>query len=208
MNPATIRPHDILCIAGDPLCLAGDAQLALEHFRAAPYVVVRRAAHEQGRIPIGIRGKSRNERFAGFVEPAAVREVFSPESLRCLSSTRNMPAFAALAALQQCWQELALAWGPAGSVGFELATGAAVVHEASDLDLLLRADQPLSMEQAQALHNATQALSSSVDVQVETPQGAFALKEYMARPGSLLLRTLHGPQLVSDPWLMREQVTA
>jgi phosphoribosyl-dephospho-CoA transferase len=208
MNPVEIRPHDILRIAGDSVCVTGDARQALECFHATPWVVVRRASCEQGRIPIGIRGNLRSERFAGFAEPTAVREVLPPESLRVSSATRDLPAFAALAALQQCREYLALAWGPTGSVGFELATGVAVVRETSDLDVLLRFPLQLSVEKAHALYEVSQELPCAIDIQVETPYGAFALAEYLSSPDMILLRTLNGPQLVHDPWCVHGPVTA
>jgi phosphoribosyl-dephospho-CoA transferase len=94
---------------------------------------------------------------------------------------------------------LGLAWGPTGSVGFELATGTAVVGPASDLDVVVRAPEPWSHVRARELADDLARLPVRVDTQLDTPSGAVALAEY-ARGGRVLLRTPDGPKLTNDPW--------
>jgi len=94
---------------------------------------------------------------------------------------------------------LGLAWGPTGSVGFELATGTAVAGPASDLDVVIRAPELWSLARARELADDLARLPVRVDMQLDTPSGAVALAEY-ARGGRVLLRTPDGPKLVNDPW--------
>ncbi|MEN8470909.1 phosphoribosyl-dephospho-CoA transferase MdcG domain-containing protein, partial [Enterobacter cloacae subsp. cloacae] len=41
------------------------------------------------------------------------------------------------------------------------------------------------------------------DTQVDTPEGGFALAEWL-RDGKTLLKTQYGPRLVADPWHREE----
>jgi phosphoribosyl-dephospho-CoA transferase len=50
------------------------------------------------------------------------------------------------------------------------------------------------------------SLPVRVDIQVETPFGAFALLEYVRETSCVMLRTPDGPRLVRDPWEQPEQV--
>ena len=106
------------------------------------------------------------------------------------------PLQVALLLAQQSWP---WTWGITGSTGYALATGIPVIHAASDLDLLIRAPQPLSRD---ALEKWQQQLAGGLcraDTQVDTPRGGFALNEWL-RDGKALLKTSQGPQLVRDPW--------
>ncbi len=99
------------------------------------------------------------------------------------------------------WTDLALPWGPGGSVAFELASGRKVTTEASDLDLVIRAQQRITVEEARFLLDRTQGLEAKVDVRVETPVCGFALEEYVfASSAKILLRYREGGWLGEDPW--------
>jgi phosphoribosyl-dephospho-CoA transferase len=76
------------------------------------------------------------------------------------------------------WRDLALPWGPIGSVGFEIASGREVTTEVSDLDIAIRAQERISVEQAQSLWERVTGLQTRVDVRVETPECGFSLQEY------------------------------
>lgn len=90
-------------------------------------------------------------------------------------------------------------WGPIGSVGFELASGAPTVGVCSDLDLLIRMERPLDCKSARQLSLRLAEVPVRVDVQLETPSGAIALAEYARGEPSVMLRTYDGPRLVSNP---------
>jgi phosphoribosyl-dephospho-CoA transferase len=99
------------------------------------------------------------------------------------------------------WADLTLSWGPSGSVAFELASGRKVTTEASDLDLIIRARQPIAHEQARFLLDRTLGLEAKVDVRVETPVCGFALEEYvLATSAKILLRYADDVRLGEDPW--------
>ena len=199
-------PHDLLRI--DSSCLAqsvvtddaGDSFAIHQYLDQTPFAVVRRAPFHNGQIPIGVRGHTRSQRYAAWLTPHAVSEVITPMSLLASDSTRSEPAFAALRTLRQQWRSLVFSWGPTGSVGFELASGVATVIPTSDLDILLSAPHAISRVEAQTLYATTVDLGCRVDIQIETPHGAFALQEFVDNSATLLLRTLCGPVLVRDPW--------
>ena len=94
-------------------------------------------------------------------------------------------------------------WGVTGSTGYALATGIPVIHAASDLDLLIRAPEPLTRDALQRWQQQLTGALCRADTQVETPEGAFALAEWL-RDGKTLLKTRHGPRLVVDPWRREE----
>jgi phosphoribosyl-dephospho-CoA transferase len=204
MNPA-IRPQDLLQIDPCGNGLVSEAHLeplttqVLEWLQAAPYVVVRRARLQDGLLPIGIRGPARSDRFAAWLDPAAILSSHPPETLRSNNRSRTLPAFTALALLEQAWDNgnLGLPWGPTGSIGFELASGHPAASQTSDLDLLLRAQERCSLHQLQTIAQIVDSLPCTVDIQIETPAGAFALQDYLASPDKLLLRTSDGPKLVN-----------
>jgi phosphoribosyl-dephospho-CoA transferase len=113
-----------------------------------------------------------------------------------------VPALAALESVATLMRSLGFesSWGPLGSVGFELASGAATATAASDLDLLLQAPQPVPPQLAAALHERLARLPVRADLLLETPAGALALAEYVAGRTPFGLRTLTGARLVHDPW--------
>jgi phosphoribosyl-dephospho-CoA transferase len=99
------------------------------------------------------------------------------------------------------WADLTLPWGPGGGVGFELASGRKVTTHASDLDLVMRAQQRLTVDEASFLLDRTQGLEAKVDVRVETPVCGFALEEYASGASAkILLRYPHGQRMGEDPW--------
>ncbi|MNP64476.1 Phosphoribosyl-dephospho-CoA transferase [compost metagenome] len=96
-------------------------------------------------------------------------------------------------------------WGVSGSAGFELASGFSALHEGSDLDLILRTPQPLARVQARELLALLDAARSAVDMQLQTPLGAVALREWAGGSNRVLLKNAIEACLVTDPWNPREQ---
>ena len=80
-----------------------------------------------------------------------------------------------------------------------------VVHADSDLDLLLRTPQPLARVQARELLDILDCAPCRIDLQLETPAGAVALREWAGCARRVLLKSAHGPRLVSDPWAAMER---
>ena len=176
-----------------------------ESLARAPWVVVRRAHTQAGLIPVGVRGRARAQRFATLLAPDAVAARVTPEDLAAARGWRHMPrarrvgSMRVLDAVDELCTSLGLAWGPTGSVGFELATGVAAVGAASDLDVVIRAPRPWSLEDAREIADYLNRLPARVDAQLDTPAGVVALDEY-ARGGRVLLRAPDGPGLTRDPW--------
>ena len=195
------QAHDLLQI--DPASLVSgsvpEPRWVQETLVACPWVVVRRAQTSFGQIAVGVRGATRSERWGELCDASQIRTIVHPEQLR-FSSSRT-PALRALQKMRGRWADLALAWGPTGSVGFELASGRRVTTEASDLDLIIRAPQRIPVERARSLLDRTLGLEAKVDVRVETPLCGFALEEYALEfSPRILLRYAEGARLGEDPW--------
>jgi phosphoribosyl-dephospho-CoA transferase len=201
------EPHTLLRIDG-PTALTVDSDVPTWVFPAlerAPWVVVRRASCRDGLVPVGVRGDSRDRRFASWVSEDGILERATPRLLAsrrawAVSSRRDLvPALAALDAVSKIMLEHGLEdhWGPGGSVGFELASGRATATANSDLDLVVQSDQAIPFASTRSLLAALAGLSVKTDVLLEMPHGAVALAEY-ARAESFVLRTAQGPRLIRN----------
>jgi phosphoribosyl-dephospho-CoA transferase len=202
-------PHDLLWIDGPAGLIAEDRPPSWVRRTLAelPVVVVRRGARRAGAVPVGVRGRARQDRFAAFVAGFRISRRVSPEQLATLQDApvrarcAAIPALRAVAQVRHAWAGIGLPWGPTGSVGFELATGVATATETSDLDLVIRAAQRFSVTEARAILAAVAHIDAVADIQVEAPLGAFALREYCdGRSAQCLVRTEDGPRLLRDPW--------
>ncbi|UXY11360.1 malonate decarboxylase holo-ACP synthase [Kosakonia sp. ML.JS2a] len=202
----TLRPHDLLWLSA-PDALEGVSEpWVAEIWHAGLPVVVRRDVDASGRIPVGVRGVRRDQRAAGWVRPERVNRVVSPEQLIAPQELLRSPFISqppvqlALQLAQLNWPWI---WGVTGSTAYALATGIPVIHATSDLDLLIRAPQPLAQAELQRWQQHISGGLCRADTQVDTPNGGFALAEWL-RDGRVMLKTNHGPRLVSDPWRREE----
>ena len=80
---------------------------------------------------------------------AAISHRLTPEQLLDRRASEDLPVFRVLAGLRPLLDAPAMP-GVTGSAGFQLATGLSAAHPDSDLDLLLRAEQPLPQRGAPA----------------------------------------------------------
>ena len=196
--------HDLLW-GMPPEQLPGDAPDWARHVLAAGLpVVVRRASGDEGWVPVGLRGDGRARRLAAWMPREAVRCRRRPEDLH-LTGPTNLPALAALEQVTPILDGTGLDWGPTGGVAYQLATGHTVLHGDSDLDLLLRTPLPLDRAAARALSHALRHLACRIDLQLETPNGAVALAEWVTDSPRVLLKHRDGARLVTDPWHLAEQ---
>jgi phosphoribosyl-dephospho-CoA transferase len=201
------RPHDVLRLRRLPV-LDGEPAWVRDAFLRAPFAVVRRAYAAPGFAAVGIRGATRAQRYGTWVEDADVEFTVAPEALVArepMPGRELLPAFSALAALRRAPGSLArFVWGPAGSVGFELATRLPTATRSSDLDLLIRT--PDKLDQAAAVRLLAELLAHAqragirVDAQLETPAGGVALSELAAGKSHVMARASDGASLVADPW--------
>ncbi|WP_397433584.1 malonate decarboxylase holo-ACP synthase [Pseudomonas chlororaphis] len=203
---SALLPHDLLW-GLPPQQLPADApDWAVAAMAAGQPVVVRRALTAAGQVAVGVRGRLREQRYGTLMAVTAIERRVRPEELRYVESDRDWPALQALARLREPLDGLGLAWGVSGSAGFELASGVPALHRQSDLDLILRTAQPMDRAEARALLAWLDAAVCPVDLQLQTPNGAVALREWAGTSARVLLKSASGARLVSDPWQALEQV--
>ena len=201
----TLLAHDLLW-GMTPEQLPADApSWVIESIRADQPVVVRRAMSAPDQIAVGVRGRLREQRYATLMSVDAIQRRVRPEDLCHLSIDRNLPAVHALAQLRPMLDGCDWVWGVSGSAGFELASGFQALHEGSDLDLILRTPQPLERSQAQEILRLLDASFCKVDMQLQTPFGAVALREWAGPSKRILLKNASEACLVTNPWNPQEQ---
>ena len=201
----TFLAHDLLW-GMNPQQLPADAPTWVSEALSAGHpVVVRRALCAQGQIAVGVRGPLREQRFATLMAVEVIQRRVKPEDLCHVLIDRDLPALRALNQLRPMLDGCGFVWGISGSAGFELASGCAALHERSDLDLILRAPQPLARTEAQALLLLLDAAPCPIDLQVQTPYGAIALREWAGPAHRVLLKNSEQACLVLDPWNPQEQ---
>ncbi|CAM2152681.1 Phosphoribosyl-dephospho-CoA transferase [Pararobbsia alpina] len=208
-----IRPHDLLWIADARDLILSEpapAWLTAGWLAQVPVVVRRELTRDEDIVPVGVRGMSRSERVAGHVNAPRIERRLTPEAV-VDGAAQTLPVFDAelpcLRALSWATPKLAaiqLAWGVTGSVGFALATGLPVLRDASDLDVLLRAPRRLTRAETDALSDMLSNAPARIDLQIDTGIGGFALLEWLAGRGHVMLKTDRGPVLVEDPWRVEE----
>ncbi len=208
-------PHDLLWVASPGAYESRDLlpRWASGQWLGNAPAVVRRAPRElPTRIPVGLRGRTRGERHAAWIDAREVTRRVRPEALASSRAWQAHPQRNVLPCLRMLdlsapmLDERGLAWGITGSVGFSLASGLPVLRQDSDLDLLLRLPRAMSACEAAELLRALAGLTgcseaaARIDVQADTGHGAFALAEWAAARGAVLLKTDRGPVLSGDPW--------
>lgn len=205
----TPRPHDLLWgLRPEHLPQEAPAWARAALGGHVP-VVVRRAPAEPGWVAVGIRGAAREQRHASWMRVSDISRLVTPQAVARAGRWRNhaqshWPALRALSQLAPRLDALGLAWGVTGSLGFELASGIAAVHPASDLDLSLRAPHQLPRAWACTLRTVLDEAPGRIDMQLETPYGAVALREWASEAPRVLLKTQEGPLLVRDPWQLQQ----
>ncbi|AET60948.1 phosphoribosyl-dephospho-CoA transferase [Paenibacillus terrae HPL-003] len=203
-----IRPHDLIEVSNlEYLSLDEDKEWVTASLRRTPFVVIRRAEPSaDGCIPVGIRGTERNQREAALLDPEGVCQLVSPYAIaerqmwNSLSATRRqqpvLQVMDLLAEIMLDWR-----WGPVGSAGFEIVTQYPAVKETSDLDLVIDGSEVIDYAAAERLMHKLEHLDVRIDIQLETRDGAYVLREILERrASSVVLRTSSGPKLVRNPW--------
>ncbi|VEE13682.1 malonate decarboxylase holo-ACP synthase [Ectopseudomonas mendocina] len=205
----TPRPHDLLWgLRPEQLPQEAPAWARAALGGHVP-VVVRRAPAESGWVAVGIRGAAREQRYATWMRLSEISRLVTPQAVARAGRWRShaqphWPALRALSLLAPRLDALGLAWGVTGSLGFELASGISAAHPDSDLDLSLRAPRHLPRDWARTLCRLLDEAPVRIDLQLETPHGAVALREWASEAPRVLLKTQNGPLLVSDPWQLQQ----
>ena len=196
---AILEPHDLLW-GMQPQHLSQNApDWVYQKLVAQHPVVVRRDITQPKEIAVGIRGEQRHQRYATTMPIDAITQQVKPESLKDYSSI-SVKFQQQLLDIEQILNVSGYVWGFTGSVGFELATSITTIHENSDFDILLRTPDVLSRDTAKQLLAQLQRVKIPIDVQLQTPRGGVALKEWAEKTGQVLLKQSQGAILVEQPW--------
>lgn len=203
-----VQPHDLLKIDNPGFVnIESIPKWVHTSLKLAPYVVVRRAPIIQGKIPVGVRGSKRSQRFGTYIKQDEIlnhipyMKVLKDTNWRLIARKHSMPAVRALSQVNEILQPFFPKWGPGGSVGFELVSGTSTVNEASDLDVIVYSEVQITEEDARGIINSLKEIPVHVDVQVDTGDGSFSLQEFAKRENRrLMFKTLQGPYLVENPW--------
>ena len=195
-----VNPHDLLKIEGVKALTSFSAipDWVESALARAPFVVVRRARASEGFISVGVRGSERNERFAAFLPVNQIMRRITPEQLTRERKwdEQHKEIFQGLEQIEKLLDSHSIKWGPAGSVGFELASGKETTKKTSDIDIVIRFSKNFTLNFARGIEVELKKNPFRVDVQVETLEGAFLLGEYVASGEKpILLRTADGPIL-------------
>jgi hypothetical protein len=121
---------------------------------------------EESVHPAMKRASRRTQFFSGFVLLEQIAERAAPCVLRTRkinSGRASLPAMEALRYLETQFSQLALEWGPGGSIGYEIATGHFTAAQDSDLDLIIRAPARLELAFATDLRAMIKAAPAQVD---------------------------------------------
>ncbi len=197
-----MRPHDLLRLTPNAALVADDVPGWVGPALArAPFVVVRRAEIQGDLVPVGVRGSTRSERFPAWLRARDIAQTIRPEALARATPVRlELPALAALPLVANIAALFDLVWGPGGSVGFELASGAPAVTDESDLDVILRPDARHTREALAEFLRLVDELDIRIDATIESDVGAVALREWLVSPERALIKTKSGPQLGAFSW--------
>ncbi|MED1796975.1 malonate decarboxylase holo-ACP synthase [Brevibacillus nitrificans] len=194
-----LHPEDIVSLTSIP-------DWAHHSLRTAPFVVVRRVPIVNELVPIGIRGSERNQRYGAFLPRDKIVQRITPEQLaerkewRTKQNTSFQNVWGALEVVDAVLGAFKLAWGPTGSVGFELACHVPSIKLMSDLDIVVRVPEVLDRRDASEIYRELCSTSVRVDVQLDTPSGVIALSEFVHSDGRILVRSEKGPELITNPW--------
>ena len=207
------QTHDLIRVR-DSMAVTADGAVpswVQPSLACTPWVVVRRGYIQDGKIPVGVRGSIRSQRFAAWLAVSEIVERRSPEELWNDGVANHASSSLALSALSRVAPVLmryGCRWGPSGSVGFELATSAPTVTASSDLDIVLRQPCRLKPDEVSVLQAALieAAAPVKIDAMLETPLGGVLLAELAAAPSRVLVRTTNGPCLAVDPWAINESM--
>jgi phosphoribosyl-dephospho-CoA transferase len=205
MVDGTVRAHDLLWIARDAeLFPEVQPTWVRDALSQMPVVVVRRAEAPSGFAAVGVRGPSRELRFAALVELKDVRNVRTPKSLASERGWHDNVAEISsrlretLTLFDQLSTREKLVWGPVGSVGYQLATGLPVTTNESDVDVLIRCEVPPDQPMLAAIRDVAKKSLARLDVILEGPPGAAALEELHST--DILLKTSRGPRIAAFTW--------
>jgi phosphoribosyl-dephospho-CoA transferase len=204
-----IQPHDLIKISDlSQLKLNEEKEWVAASLRQTPFVVVRRSERTNpDYIPVGIRGVERNQRETALLHRKGIASIITPYGiserkmwqLLKLKRQQQIPVLRIIDSVTEIMRNWR--WGPTGSAGFEMATGNSSLKETSDLDIVIDVRGQSDFREAGDLLQKLDQLGVRIDIQIETKDGVFILREIIdRRANTVILRTCSGPKLVSNPW--------
>jgi len=161
------------------------------------YGVVRRMPISNQKVPIGLRGVTRDQRFGTFIKEENIIEIIKPPSLvDRIEQFQEQHYSNSLERIREEFNKHKLLWGPTGSIGFELATSIKVTSTNSDIDLSIYVDK-LEYDFLKEIGDFLNTLNQRIDVQMEVPSlGAVLLQDYLNNSKTgFIVRTNFGPQM-------------
>ncbi|MBP2057755.1 phosphoribosyl-dephospho-CoA transferase [Lactobacillus colini] len=177
---------------------------ARDMLQRSSYVIVRRGDQNQ-KIPVGIRGLKKSQRLAAWIDYDNFDKIFTPiNAVKKFQQNNNhrfeLPAFKLLKKLIPIMKNYK--WGVGGSLEYELATGIHMVHQTSDVDVIMYQPNEISRQDAKNLIDKLHQISIvHADIQVVYDDIGFSLEEYAwGKNKEILVKTNAGPRLVTDPW--------
>ena len=203
-----LKPHDIIKVKNIDEIIRNvkDCRWIEETLKKAPFVVVRRGEFIEGEVPIGIRGKTRDERYGTYLKRENILEVIVPQDISekklwlTNNHIRTSEIFNALKITDSVLKEKNLKWGPTGSTAFELVSDVETINKNSDLDILIKVPNFFCINEAKEINEKLQKVPCKIDIQLEVPRGIISLVEYGRGANPILLRTNEGYSLVKNPW--------
>jgi len=202
-----IKPHDLLYVNYTDLILEEKLPDWVNQNRLTDWAVVRRDQMNDDLIPVGLREKNRNERFACWVKQADIIKVVTPYDLIAENylqqvSEKRQREFEIFKTFKLLGNYLSnYKWGVGGSLGYELASQRPAIKQTSDIDVLIESNHPLTPSQKQELLSICKNMSNRMDIQIITPFGGCSLLELCQNNTHVLLKTISGPMLVENPWI-------
>ena len=210
----TLQRHDLL--VPTPACreriaglmaddsVAHGARMA-EEFGTGniPAIVRRNAPCDAGRIGVGIsfpiRIKDSRLRFSAALLPAEIGAVISPFELLASTAQGGSPQLRALNAVRADLPVRRGNLGVFGACALQLATGADYLHDASDIDLLIRSESFTTLCETHALLSEFEHETSiRIDCEVILGSGGgVKLKELISKQKAVLVKTIHSVELLS-----------
>lgn len=199
----TFQVHDIIQLNQVDDILAKIDNLpdwVYKSLQNTPYVVVRRGLQSQDAIPVGVRGESRNQRYALEISQGYCKKIITPQTLVNFIEQSNAIDLAlkeSLICLKEIFKQKGITWGIGGSIGFSLASNKKVYNTNSDIDILFYPQTMLSRTDAKLLlESIEQKINSSVDIQVLLSSASFNLREYVLYD-EVLLKTSTGVKIIN-----------
>lgn len=201
-----VAVHDLLRVKDIKKIQVEDSmpEWAEDILQLSSYVIVRRGDQSK-KIPVGIRGFKKSQRLAAWIDYDNFDSIFTPQdavkNFQTSSNPRfSLPAFKLLKRLLPIMKNYN--WGVGGSLEYELATGIQMVHETSDVDVIMQRPAKMTRQEAKDLVEELRQVSNAhADIQVVYNDIGFSLEEYaLSKSKNILIKTNAGPKLVEDPW--------